>query len=88
MLKDVLVGTVTVLPIEHEIDKKLGMSAQDAVKQLGVKGYNDECRANRSALYWRMGANCNQNRSLGGFQKRLQNNGHSEFMESVWWVIE
>jgi isoleucyl-tRNA synthetase len=33
------------LPIEHEIDKKLGMSAQDAVKQLGVKGYNDECRA-------------------------------------------
>ena len=32
------------LPIEHEIDKKLGMSAQDAVEKLGVKGYNEECR--------------------------------------------
>ncbi len=32
------------LPVEFEIDKKLGMSAHDAVKQLGVKKYNDECR--------------------------------------------
>ena len=32
------------LPIEHEIDKQLGMSAQDAVKELGIKKYNDECR--------------------------------------------
>ena len=30
------------LPIEHEIDKKLGMSAQDAVKTLGIDRYNDE----------------------------------------------
>ena len=33
------------LPVEHEIDKKLGLSAQDAVNMLGVRGYNDECRA-------------------------------------------
>jgi isoleucyl-tRNA synthetase len=33
------------LPVEHEIDKKLGMSAQEAVKKIGVKGYNDECRS-------------------------------------------
>ena len=26
------------LPIEHEIDKKLGMSSQEAVKKLGIKG--------------------------------------------------
>ena len=32
------------LPIEHEIDKKLGMSAQDAVEKFGIKKYNDECR--------------------------------------------
>ena len=32
------------LPIEHEIDKKLGMSAQQAVEQFGIKAYNDECR--------------------------------------------
>ena len=32
------------LPIEHEIDKSLGMSSLEAVEKLGVKGYNDECR--------------------------------------------
>ncbi|PGH00329.1 hypothetical protein AJ80_09184 [Polytolypa hystricis UAMH7299] len=33
------------LPIEYEIDKKLGMSSPDAVKTLGVEKYNDECRS-------------------------------------------
>ena len=32
------------LPIEHEIDQKLGMSTQEAVAKIGIKGYNDECR--------------------------------------------
>ena len=43
------------LPIEHEIDKQLGMSAQDAVAKLGVAGYNDECRAivQRYVKEWR-----------------------------------
>ena len=43
------------LPVEHEIDKKLGISAQDAVNSLGVKGYNDECRAivQRYVSEWR-----------------------------------
>ncbi len=31
------------LPIEHEIDKSLGMSSIEAVEKLGVKGYNDQC---------------------------------------------
>ncbi|MFT4799153.1 MAG: isoleucyl-tRNA synthetase, partial [Candidatus Azotimanducaceae bacterium] len=33
------------LPIEYEIDKALGMSSQEAVEKMGIKGYNDECRA-------------------------------------------
>ena len=32
------------LPIEHEIDKEFKMSASDAVKEFGIKKYNDECR--------------------------------------------
>ena len=32
------------LPIEHEIDKKLGISAHEALQKFGVEGYNDECR--------------------------------------------
>ncbi|KAL8972338.1 MAG: hypothetical protein Q9197_002824 [Variospora fuerteventurae] len=33
------------LPIEYEIDKKLGLSGRDAVMQLGLEKYNAECRA-------------------------------------------
>lgn len=33
------------LPIEHEIDKKLGISGKAAVMKLGLKNYNAECRS-------------------------------------------
>ncbi|CZS97383.1 isoleucyl-tRNA synthetase [Rhynchosporium agropyri] len=33
------------LPIEHEIDKKLGITGKAAVMELGLEKYNAECRA-------------------------------------------
>ena len=43
------------LPIEHEIDKKLGLSGKDAVMAMGIEKYNAECRAivMRFASEWR-----------------------------------
>jgi isoleucyl-tRNA synthetase len=43
------------LPIEHEIDKKLGISGRDAVMKLGLTKYNEECRAivMRFSAEWR-----------------------------------
>lgn len=43
------------VPIEYEIDKKLGMSGRDAVLQIGLEKYNSECRAivMRYANEWR-----------------------------------
>lgn len=43
------------VPIEYEIDKRLGMSGRDAVLQLGLEKYNSECRAivMRYAKEWR-----------------------------------
>ena len=43
------------LPIEYEIDKAFGISARDAVAQMGVGQYNAECRAivMRYAIEWR-----------------------------------
>lgn len=43
------------VPIEYEIDKKLGMSGLDAVKKIGIEKYNEECRAivMRFASEWR-----------------------------------
>ena len=43
------------LPIEYEIDKKLGLSGKDAVEKIGIKAYNAECRAivMKFATEWR-----------------------------------
>jgi isoleucyl-tRNA synthetase len=74
------------LPIEHEIDKKLGMSAQDAVKKIGVKGYNDECRAivQRFTSEWERTVT-----RLGRWVdfKNDYKTMDTPFMESVWWVM-
>ncbi len=74
------------LPIENEIDKKLGMSAQDAVKQLGVKGYNDQCRA----IVQRYTSEWERTITRIGRGVDFENDYKTmdpEFMESVWWVI-
>lgn len=75
------------LPIEHEIDKKLGVPAHEAVNQLGVAGYNDECRSivDRYTSEWRSIISRlgrwvdfdNQYRTMDPW-----------FMESVWWVVK
>lgn len=43
------------LPIEHEIDKKLGITGKAAVMELGLERYNAECRAivMRFSAEWR-----------------------------------
>ena len=74
------------LPIEHEIDKKLGMSAQEAVKKIGVKGYNDECRSivQRYTSEWeRTITRIGRWVDFRNDYKTMDTN----FMESVWWVI-
>jgi isoleucyl-tRNA synthetase len=43
------------VPIEHEIDKKLGISGKDAVMKMGIAKYNEECKAivMRYSTEWR-----------------------------------
>lgn len=43
------------MPIEYEIDKKLGISGRDAVMQMGIEKYNAECKAivMKHATEWR-----------------------------------
>ncbi|MCY3884136.1 MAG: isoleucine--tRNA ligase [Gammaproteobacteria bacterium] len=74
------------LPIEHEIDKKLGMPAHEAVAKLGIGGYNQECRGivERYVREWRSTIT-----RLGRWvdfdddYKTMD----ADFMESVWWVV-
>lgn len=75
------------LPIEHEIDKKLGMPAHEAVAKLGIAGYNEECRGivERYVREWRSTIT-----RLGRWvdfdddYKTMD----ADFMESVWWVVK
>lgn len=90
------------LPIEYEIDKKLGLSGRDAVMQLGIKKYNEECRAivMRYAAEWRQTID-----RLGRWidfdndykvRRHASSMAHTDpnqtmdtsFMESVWWVFK
>lgn len=75
------------LPIEHEIDKSLGMSSQQAVKKLGIKGYNDECRG----IVQRYSAEWEKTITRIGRWVDFENDYKTMdpwFMESVWWVIK
>ena len=75
------------LPIEHEIDKQLGMSAQQAVEEMGVGGYNDQCRAivQRYVSEWRHTIS-----RLGRWIDFDEDYKTMDpwYMESVWWVFK
>lgn len=74
-------------PIEHEIDKALGMSSQQAVAKLGVKGYNDECRK----IVQRFTAEWEKTITRIGRWVDFRNDYKTmdaSFMESVWWVMQ
>ena len=75
------------LPVEYEIDKKLGKPTDQIVEELGVKGYNAECRAivQRYTEQWQTTIN-----RLGRWVD-FENDYKTmdpEFMESVWWVFQ
>jgi isoleucyl-tRNA synthetase len=75
------------LPIEHEIDKQLGMSSQEGVEKLGIKGYNDECRkiVQRYTAEWQKTIN-----RIGRWVDFENDYKTMEpwYMESVWWVVK
>jgi isoleucyl-tRNA synthetase len=75
------------LPIEHEIDKQLNKSAQEAVEELGVAGYNSLCRSivQRYVGEWR-----NTITRLGRWVDFDNDYKTMDpwYMESVWWVVK
>ena len=75
------------LPIEHEIDKQLGVSASEVVAQLGVAGYNAECRkiVQRYVAQWRHTIT-----RLGRWVDFDNDYKTMDtwYMESVWWVVK
>ncbi|PFH57835.1 hypothetical protein XA68_14528 [Ophiocordyceps unilateralis] len=75
------------VPIEYEIDKKLGISGKAAVTQFGIEKYNAECRSivMRFSEEWRKTIE-----RLGrwiDFDNDYKTMDPS-FMESEWWVFK
>ncbi|HEY6600127.1 MAG TPA: isoleucine--tRNA ligase [Pseudomonadales bacterium] len=75
------------LPIEHEINQQLGISAADVIAQLGVAGYNAECRkiVQRYVAQWRHTIT-----RLGRWVDFDNDYKTMDtwYMESVWWVVK
>lgn len=74
------------LPVEYEIDQKLGIKGPEDVAKMGIAAYNDECRkiVMRYSSEWvkvvkRMGRWID-------FENDYKTM-YPQFMESVWWVF-
>uniref|UniRef100_A0A7R9VFZ8 isoleucine--tRNA ligase n=1 Tax=Chlamydomonas euryale TaxID=1486919 RepID=A0A7R9VFZ8_9CHLO len=74
------------LPVEYEIDKKLGIKTRDDVLKMGIDKYNEECRSivMRYSKEWESTVH-----RLGRWIdfKNDYKTLDLPFMESVWWVF-
>lgn len=74
------------LPVEHEIDKKLGIKSREDVLQMGIGTYNEECRSivTRYVEEWeKIITRTGRWIDFKNDYKTMDLN----FMESVWWVF-
>ncbi len=75
------------LPIEQQIDKKFGMSANDYVEKNGVKAYCDACREIVLTYTGQWEKTINRIGRWVDFENDYKTMD-PEFMESVWWVFK
>lgn len=75
------------LPVEHEIDKTLGIKNRSTIVEMGIDKYNEECRSivMRYSGLWREVVN-RMGRWID-FENDYKTMDRS-FMESVWWVFK
>ncbi|KDQ57791.1 hypothetical protein JAAARDRAFT_35481 [Jaapia argillacea MUCL 33604] len=74
------------LPVEHEIDKKLGITGREDVLAMGIDKYNAECRSvvMRYAGEWRQTVErMGRWIDFDNDYKTL----NTSFMESIWWAF-
>lgn len=74
------------LPVEHEIDKKLGITGKEDVVRMGIDKYNAECRSivMKYASEWRTTVErMGRWIDFDNDYKTL----NTTFMESIWWAF-
>ncbi|MBN1163876.1 MAG: class I tRNA ligase family protein, partial [Candidatus Krumholzibacteriota bacterium] len=75
------------LPVEIEVERKLGLDGKDQIEKYGVAPFNQECRKSVFAYLdeWH-----DFTRKLG-FWLDLSNpyvTCHNDYIESVWWILK
>ncbi len=74
------------LPVEHEIDKTLGITGKDDVMKMGIAAYNAECRKIVMRYQGEWKATVERMGRWIDFD-----NGYKtmnlEFMETIWWIF-
>lgn len=75
------------LPVEYEIDKKLGISGRQGVAQMGIAAYNAECKSivMRFSKEWEaIVERCGRWIDFENDYKTM----YLSYMETVWWVFK
>lgn len=75
------------LPVEHEIDKALGIKGPEDVMKMGIKKYNDECRK----IVMRYSSEWEQIMTRLARWIDFENDYktmYPSFMESIWFVFK
>lgn len=74
------------LPVEHEIDQKLGIKSREDVIKMGIDKYNEECRAIVTRYVTEWEETVVRTGRWIDFKNGYKTMDLS-FMESVWWVF-
>jgi isoleucyl-tRNA synthetase len=74
------------LPVEHEIDKKLGITSKADVEKMGIAAYNAECRAIVMRYSGEWEKTVRRTARWIDFKDDYKTM-YPSFMESVWWVF-
>ncbi|KAJ1958694.1 isoleucine--tRNA ligase [Linderina pennispora] len=75
------------VPVEHEVDKQLGITGKDDVANMGIAAYNDACRA----IVMRYSTEWQETVERLGRWIDFDNDYKTldtTFMESEWWVFK
>ena len=75
------------LPVEYEIDKKLGIKNRSDVLEMGIAKYNEECRSIVMRYSHEWEATVKRMGRWIDFENDYKTLNTS-FMESVWWVFK
>ena len=75
------------LPVEVQVEKKLGFNGKNDIEKYGIKEFNDECR---KAVWENEKAFCDLTNKMGQFIdiKNSYITYNNDYIETEWWILK